>query len=275
LHPLFGADPTLIASADVLVIDGHSTAPVRSRLRRPKAAEVSEAKQPADVQLYVCTVIKGTRALDALADAEAFFDRLSVSLSDAEEWVGDALGIINRAVTAHRVCAADPYAVEASRAHPRSVRLGYGTGEKVFHGSWERAVEIPAPPGPRIRPELRLLPQHGMADVLASGAPVLEGEELVLRAGLDLEHGRVRAAALGLHAGVQLLVSELGPASGAVGSPASADLAELRGQSGELRALAAHAVDEPLGDRDAARLVELAELAGSAVDAWRYQPAPT
>jgi hypothetical protein len=272
LHALLGPDPALMATADVLVIDGESRAPRRRRVRQPRAAVALAGKQPTEVQLFVYTVVKGTRALDDLAEAEAFFATLRDSLEQAEEWVADALEIVNRAIAAHRACAADPHAIEVSRMHPRSVRVGYGTGEKVFHGTWEQAVELPAPAGPRIRRELRLMPQHGMADVLAAGAPVLEGEELVLRTGVDLEHGRSRAAAVGLRGGVQLLLGEL--MGGATDSRTADRLDELRERSGELDDLAGRALEGPLGDDDTASLLALAELAGSVVDAWRYQPSP-
>lgn len=272
LDPLLGPDPALIATADVLIVDGESAAPARRRLRRPRARVAAAGEPPPEVQLFSYTAIKGTRALECFEDAQAFFATLSGSLEQAEEWVADALEIVNRTIAAHRVCAADPYAVEVSRRDPRSVRVGYGTGEHVFHGTWEKAVELPAPAEPRIRRELRLMPQHGMADVLAAAGPMLEGEELVLRAGLDLEHGRGRAAAVGLLAGVQLLLTEL--AGVAVESPGADELAELSVRSSELDDLARRALEEPLGDGDTARLVTLAELAGSAVDAWRYRSAP-
>jgi hypothetical protein len=272
LHPLLGPDPALMATADVLVIDGEARAPRRRRLRQPRAAAVPPGKPPDDVQLFRYTVIKGTRALDDFADAEAFFASVSSSLEQAEEWVADALQTVNRGIAAHRACAADPYAIEVSRRHPRAVRVGYGTGEKVFHSTWEKAVELPAPAPPRIRRELRLMPQQGMADVLASGAPVLEGEELVLRVGLDLKRGRSRAAAVALQTGVRLLLEEL---AGLGVVPVVADqLAELRARGGDLVDLAERALTGPLSNDETARLARLAELAGSVVDGWRYQPAP-
>jgi hypothetical protein len=272
VHSLLGPDPALIATADVLVVDGESAAPAPRRLRQPRARAAAPGNPPREVQLFIYTAIKGTRALDSLEDAEAFFASLSGSTEQAEGWVADALEIVNRTIAAHRVCAADPYALEVSRRDPRSVRVGYGTGETVFRGTWEKAVELPAPAEPRIRRELRLMPQHGMADVLAAAGPMLEGEELVLRAGLDLEHGRGRAAAVGLRAGVQLLLREL--AGVAVEARAADELAELWVRSGELDELAGRALEEPLGEGDTERLARLAELAGSAVDAWRYQSAP-
>jgi hypothetical protein len=272
LHPLLGPDPGLLATADVLVIDGEVAAPVWRRLRRPRPTAVTEGERPADVQLFVYTLIKGTRALDGYDDAEAFIANLSRSLAQAEEWAEDALELVNRTIAAYRVCAADAYAVEVSRRHARAVRVGYGTGEKVFRGGWERAVALPAPSEPRIRRELRLMPQQGMADVLSATGQMLEGEELVLRAGLDLAHGRGRAAAVGLLAGVQLLLAEL---AGVAGEFPGDELCELRARLDELEELTGRVRQEQLlGEADIARLVSLAELAGAAVDGWRYHPTP-
>src|SRR5207247_1775623 len=115
------------------------------------------------------------------------------------------LAVVNRAITAYRLCAGDPHAVGVTRQDARTVRVGYGTGELVFHGSWEQAIEVPPPRAPKVKREVSLMPQQGVAAVLSAGAPLLEAEELILRAGLDLEQGRERAAAVGLRAGLERL----------------------------------------------------------------------
>jgi hypothetical protein len=51
-------------------------------------------------------------------------------------------------------------------------------------------------------------------------------------------------------------------------------LADLRARARDLDDLAERALTGPLSKDETARLAGLAELAGSVVDGWRYQPAP-
>ncbi len=54
--------------------------------------------------------------------------------------MADALAVLNEALHAHRVAAADPYAGSAARAAAQVTRIGYGTGEQVADGRWEEAL---------------------------------------------------------------------------------------------------------------------------------------
>jgi uncharacterized membrane protein len=79
----------------------------------------------------------------------------------------------------------------------------------VFAGKWSRAFTVVPPPPLRFSRQVRLMPAQGMAAILSGHGDVLESEVLLLRSQLDLEQGRVRAAAVGLDSAFELLLSEL------------------------------------------------------------------
>jgi hypothetical protein len=85
---------------------------------------------------------------------------------------------------------------------------GYGEGEQVAEGRYGRAIELPKlPPKPK-RGEA-LAPQERLAALLSGRDTLRVGEELVLRARLDLETGRPREAALQARVALEALLGEL------------------------------------------------------------------
>ena len=262
-----GAAP---GGADVLVIQVEGAPPTRRRLLRSRVRAVKPGATPAEVPIVVATLVKGTSALAGRAEGDALLAELHDGGDRAEQWVAEGLAVVNRAITAYRLCAGDPHAVGVTRQDARTVRVGYGTGELVFHGSWEQAIEVPPPRAPKVKREVSLLPQQGVAAVLSAGAPLLEAEELILRAGLDLEQGRERAAAVGLRAGLDLLRAELRDQDLSPG--ARRRLEEAEAGAGELAELASRATDGGFAPGDRARLEPAVQRLGGVVDAWRYQP---
>jgi hypothetical protein len=221
--------------AQQVVVIGGLEAPRRSRLagRRPRPASPA----PAPVEVTRATVI----AADALAGeaaAEAWLER-------APGLVDEALAVLNRALHARRIAAADPYAGEVEQRHALVTRLGYGTGEEVAEGAWTAARELP-PEAARVRREAALRPQERFAALLAARDVALACELLALRARLDLDQGRDREAALQLEAALGAAVSELEGWRELDGMPARLD--ELRGLLDGVRAAAdaarAGALDE-------------------------------
>jgi hypothetical protein len=148
------------------------------------------------------------------------------------------------------------------------VRVGYGSGKLAFEGAWDRAVEVPRPQAPKVKREVRLLREQGLAAVLSGAASTLEAEELVLRAVLDVEQGRHRAAALGLCAGFELLRGEL--AAEPLAPAARRRLTEAEASADALAAVATRALRGSLAVEDQAGLRELLERVGAVIDAWRY-----
>jgi hypothetical protein len=238
--------------AQQIVVIAGIEAPRRSRLagRRPRPAEPG----PAPVEVTRATVI-AAGALEGEERAEAW---LREATGRAESTVADALAVLNRALHARRIAAADPYAGEVTARHALVTRVGYGTGDQVAEGVWTAARELPVE-APRVAREAALRPQERFAALLAARDVTLACELLALRARLDLDHGRDREAALQLEAALAAAVSELEGWRELQGMPARLD--ELRGLADGVAAAAAAAragaLDEAGRDLVAAALGRL------------------
>jgi hypothetical protein len=180
--------------AQQVVVIGAVEAPRRQRRARPAEAD----SKPVDVTR--ATVV-AARPLEGEEIAEKW-------LAQASGGVRAALGILNRALHARRIAAADPYAVEVAPRDALVTRVGYGTGEQVADGRWTAAVELP-PERARVAREAALRPQERFAALLAGRDAALATELLALRARLDLEQGRDREAALQLDAALAAGLAEL------------------------------------------------------------------
>ena len=155
--------------------------------------------------LLLATFIRGT---EPIADEDAAAQRLLAIASEEDEqavWIRDGLAVINRAIRAYRVGARDPYVTEIDRRAARAVRVGFGTTEGLPDGNFIRAAELPPPLGGRSTRTERLVPAESTADILAGRAELLDGEDLLLRVYIDLDHGRPAAAAVQLRAALELL----------------------------------------------------------------------
>jgi hypothetical protein len=138
------------------------------------------------------------------------------SAEDADAWLAGAgeehleadLDVLNWTLHAFRAVTADPYLAPVERHQALVARLGYGVGEEVAEGAWTRAREL-VPPVHRQRRAKVLAPQARLAALLSGREQPLMCEELVLRARLDLDHGREREAALQLLVALDAALSEL------------------------------------------------------------------
>jgi len=198
-------------------------APRRRRLRGRRPARVEpDAAAPGPVAMTRATVIAAEPFADAAAAAEwlrgceAGGDRVAAEIEEALE-------LVNVAVSAHRIAAQDPYVRDLVTSDAQHVRLGYGTGDEVVEGRWQDALVIP-PERARRGPRRRMLsPHEEMAGMLSGRRPGGQpSEELLLRARLDLDHGRVVEAALIVRAVVEALAAEGHAAEG----PAAERLAQ-------------------------------------------------
>jgi hypothetical protein len=178
------------------------------RLERPREA----SSQPAAVSAARVTIVDPV-SLSAERQARAWLDEL-----DAERHVQDAFGVVNRVIQLHRVASADPYAREVAPGQALVIRAGWGEGEQVADGRWLHARELPPPRevrgGARRRTGSKartaaLRPQERLAAMLGARNDSLLCEELVLRARLDLDHDRLRLAALELVGALRVGIDEL------------------------------------------------------------------
>jgi hypothetical protein len=163
---------------------------------------VEPEPEPTPVATARATVIDTATPLDDPGEAARWLGRAG------EEELTEGVGVLNDVLHAYGVVAADPRVHPVSRAQALVARVGFGDGEQVAHGRWTDARELVA----RDRRQRRLAalaPQERLAAVLGGHEQPLVSEELALRARLDLDHGRARAAALQLRVALDAAVAEL------------------------------------------------------------------
>lgn len=216
------------APATSIVVLRTLGAPERRRLRGRRARSADPEPPPEPVATGSVTVILTPEV--ALDEARAW-----VSSAGADPLLA-ALAVVNRVLHAHRLAAADPYVPEAGLEHALVARMGYGSGEQVAEGRWERAVEVPPQRGGRRgRRTAALRPQERLAALLGGRDRALACEELTLRARADLDAGRLREAALQVRVALEAALAELdGTSAAAAGMPDRlAELRERRGAIGD------------------------------------------
>jgi hypothetical protein len=232
------------APAHVLVVRTLG-APERRRLvrrgGRTRALQAPADPPPAPVQT--------TRA--ALVDAAPLAgDEVASSWlagADLAALADDALARLNRVLHAQRIAAADPYVREVALRQALVVRIGFGDGERVAEGRWDRARELPRPVAGTARARsaaLRPLPR--LAALLAGRDVALACEELVLRVRLDVDAQRLREAALGLGVAFDAALAELEPWRELPGLDDR--LTELRERHDEVHGVAGAALQRGLDD---------------------------
>ncbi len=170
--------------------------------RRTKQAQAAPKPEPTAVATGRATVIEV---------AEPFSDEQHASrwLSGAgEEQLADDLAVLNRALHAFRLAAADPYVNPVERHQALAARVGYGLGDEVADGLWTDARDLIVLDRRQRRSKV-LHPQARLAALLGGRERSLACEELALRARLDLDHGRDREAALQLLVALDAAIAEL------------------------------------------------------------------
>lgn len=130
--------------------------------------------------------------------------------SAGEDDLAQGLEVLNRTLQAFRLATDDPYLNPVNRHQALVARVGYGAGDEVAEGLWTQARELTAPVRWQRRAKI-LQPQARLAAMLGGREPPLICEELTLRARLDLDHGRDRAAALQLLIALDAAIAELAP----------------------------------------------------------------
>jgi hypothetical protein len=254
-----------IGVADVLVVGVTSAPALLPRLRR-RVRDVESAAPPDEVPLSLATFVRATAPLDDDGEAPRRLQAMQSSEEEQQDWVADGLEVLNRAIRAYRAGAHDPYVLEVARRDARRVRIGYGTTEEVQDGGWRAAFELaPAIGVPSKRAE-RLRPSEAVAGVLSGRGRVLEAEDVILRALVDLDHRRTRAAAHQVRAAMNLFADELGAQT-----PTGKGRPDLATLAGNAEALAAAASNRPLDDAEVDELEQLIDAMDELVDAWRYE----
>lgn len=223
-------------------------------MRGRRGVAVHEA-DPEPVPTSRATIVRPA-PLAGRAEAEGWLARARAD-GEARAAVDAAVGVLNRALHAHRASRADPYARDVSAEQALVVRIGFGGGDAVAEGRYEEAWELPRATraGPRRSMEG---PEERFAVLLGGRESVLVCEELVLRARADLDRCRPREAALQARVALESLLAEIGDALAGDGraalesdraAVADAANAALRGA---LPAAAAEAVEGAVARMEAA-----------------------
>jgi hypothetical protein len=256
-----------LASADVIVMAVVGASAVRRRgLLLRRGPTVTGGEPPADVPLQLATVIRATRSLRDGRAAAAWLEELRTDPVKEEEFIDDALMVLGRAVRGYRIGAGDPYVTDVTRADARAIRVGYGDGKEVSDGRWHAAYLVLVP-HERLSRADRIKPAEIVAGVLNHRAPVFDADELLLRAVLDLDQARPRAAAFQLRAMLDLVGEEL--VQRGYAGDVQERLDRVEAHAPRVRDLCDRSFAAALGEPEIAFLVEVAEEAGALLNAVR------
>jgi hypothetical protein len=222
--------------------------PPSRRRRRAREAEAGVESRP--LPLARATAIRAFAPFAAEPEAEAWLDGATEAEDTADVLVAEGIGLLNRALHAQAVAAADPHAHELTPERAVAVRIGYGSGEQTASGDFTSAREVDvwaSGASRRRRRQEDLRPQERVAAVLGGRERIDLCETLLLRARADLDAGREREAALQLRVGLEALLAEL---PGAVADPGHEEdlgtLRERRHEAGEAANLALQGeLDDP------------------------------
>jgi hypothetical protein len=209
-------EPERVVILETLGAAKRARGPLRARRRPP----VEPEPPPEAVATARATVIDPV-SVSAEGQAQAWLAGL-----DSAGETRAATATLNRVLSAHRVATADPYIREVSPPQALVVRAGWGEGEQVAYGRWLHARELPWSER-RARRSAALRPQERLALLLGARGQALICEELVLRARLDLDEGRLAHAALELERAYAAALIELPQEERPELSERIAELAEL------------------------------------------------
>jgi hypothetical protein len=224
-------------------------APQRRLMRGRRPAPIDAAEGASPVPTARATLIR-PEALGSAEEAERWLDGLRRDEAAADAEIDDAARELNAVLRAHRAAAADPYVREVSRSMANTVRVGYGSGDRVADGRFAAAYELPEH-ARRARRAEAMAPLERLAAVLSGSEQVGIAEELVLRARLDIEAGHPREAALQARIALEALLAEMS-------GEQAGDLAAYRETVGDAANAALRGeLDEPLAAALAEAVLEM------------------
>lgn len=231
-------------------------APPRRRRRRPKAVE-PEAEL-SSLPLARVTAVRASAPFGGEEEAAGWLRETVAEEEATDAVVAAGIGLLNRALHAQAVAAADPAAGGLTPERAVAVRIGFGAGDDLAEGRFAVAKEIDvwaSGASLRQRREEDLRPQERMAAVLRGRERLDACEPLLLRGRADIDAGRMREAALQLRVGLEALLAELG---GAIADPGhDEDIATLRERRGEAGEAANEALEGELSAEANQRVEEL------------------
>jgi hypothetical protein len=230
--------------------------PPGRRRRRPRDADAD--RPPHALPLTRATAIRAYEPFGGEAEASAWLDGAVATDDGLDALVAEGIGLLNEALHAQAVAAADPYGGETSAERTATVRVGYGSGDEVAAGRFSVAREVDVRGGRRRRRDEELRPQERMAAILGARERIDACEPLLLRARADLDGGRPREAALQLRVALEAMLVEL---AGSLVDPGhDEDMAVLEARRHEAGEAANLALRGELGAERAEAVRELVEI---------------
>lgn len=228
--------------------------------RRRKSKGSDPGEDPGALPLARLTAVRAHEPLSSVEEGARWLAEASAETETVDALVADAIALVNRALHARAVAAADPDESALRPERAATVRIGYGSGDEVVAGRYTAAsvVDVRGGSSPRRRREEDLRPQERLAAVLGGRESLDACETPLLRARSDLDANRTREAALQLRVALEALLVEL---AGALADPGHAeDMATLEARKSEVGAAANAALRGDLSDEQARQVHELVEL---------------
>ncbi|CAN5587895.1 hypothetical protein BH10ACT11_BH10ACT11_06200 [soil metagenome] len=187
-----------------MVISFGAPAPPRRRLRRSRPDKADPQAKP----VVPVTQLTWVGASPIEGDPQRWLESVTDDREAGDVVVAQARLDATRALSARRVAAADASVPDVHLGVTVSVKIGYGSGDSLVEGHFEKAVELPREEGRAASRAAALRPQERQAAILGGRESALAGEELLLRARADLDAGRNREAALQLRVALEALLAE-------------------------------------------------------------------
>ena len=238
-------------------------APAPPARRRRRARQVEPGAEPSTLPLAQVTAVRAFAPFENEEDAAHWLDEATEAADTADILVADGIALLNRALHAHAIAAADPRGLQLAPERAVAVRLGYGEGEEVADSRFTTAREVDvwaSGATRRRRREEDLRPQERVAAVLGGREQVPVCEILLLRARADLDAGREREAALQLRVGLEALLAEMkGGKSDSGHDEDMATLNDRRAEAGEAANAALGGVPTSAQAHQVRELLEICE----------------
>lgn len=233
-------------------------APV-GRGRRRRGRSTSAEAEPASLTLTRATAIRAFSPFADEDEAARWLDEACEAEDTVAVLAEEGIALLNRALHAQAVTAADPRArIDLSPAAAERVLIGYGSGEETADGRFSdgRQVDVaPRTASKRRQRQEELRPQERVAAVLRGRERLDACETLLLRARADLDAGREREAALQLRVGLEALLVELKDALTDAGH--EKDMATLQERRAEVGNTANAALQGDLSEEQRRQVEEL------------------
>lgn len=237
-------------------------APAQPGRRRKRPRDAASGALPASLPLARATAVRAFAPFEADDEASHWLEQACEAEETADELVADGIALLNTAIHARAIAAADPHLGTLTPERAVATRLGYGSGEEVAEGQWTQAREVDVwatGASQRRRRQEDLRPQERVAALLGGRQRANVCEALLLRARADLDAGRRREAALQLRIGLEALLVEL---PGTVeDSGHEHDLTELSERRTEAESAAATALRGELSDEAETSVGDLLAIA--------------